>query len=284
MPDVERLLRTLEKAAVYFRETPVRKGLRLDLPPYVEELVIVGDLHGNVENFQRALRLANLGAHPRRHLVVQELLHGPFRYDAGGCRSHQLLDLIGALKCTYPERVHYVAGNHEMTELLGQPIVKDGERMDVAFARGLAHAYGPNASRVRDAYRALLASLPLVLVAPNGLVISHSLPSREVWDPERAARVLGASSLMELNVERGSPAYELLWGRDESEEATRHFLESLGGSLAITGHLPCREGYRLPNPYRLVLDASSHPACACLVSLKKPVTTDALQRGLVYLG
>ena len=67
--------------------------------------MVVGDLHGNLPAFKKVLLAAALDRHPGRHLVLQELIHGPLSYPGdGGDRSHQLLDVVAALKCQYPER------------------------------------------------------------------------------------------------------------------------------------------------------------------------------------
>src|SRR5262245_17386473 len=105
MPDPQRLLRTLNQATRFFRSTPGRRGRLVRLTD-AAEVFVAGDLHGHVENFRSILQKAELAKHPRRHLVLQELIHGPYRYPTGGDKSHQLLDLLAALKCQYPERVH----------------------------------------------------------------------------------------------------------------------------------------------------------------------------------
>src|SRR5258707_13249189 len=123
MPDPLRLLRTPEQAVEAFRNTPGRKG-RLIEATDVDEVLVVGDLHGNLENFRRVLEISQLKKNPGRHLVVQELVHGPFRYASGGDKSHQLLDLVAALKCQYPRQVHMLLGNHELAQWTCGPIAK----------------------------------------------------------------------------------------------------------------------------------------------------------------
>ena len=103
MPDADRLLYTLRRAVQAFRDTPGRRG-RLVTLQGAGEVLVAGDLHGNVENFRLLLQKAELAKHPRRHLVLQELIHGPYRYPAGGDKSHQLLHLIAGLKCQFPRK------------------------------------------------------------------------------------------------------------------------------------------------------------------------------------
>src|SRR5262245_32336687 len=151
MSDPSRRLTTLRRAAEAFRNTPGRTGRLITLADATEVLV-AGDLHGNLENFSRLLKRADLGAHPRRHLVVQELIHGPHRYPSGGDKSHQLVDLVAALKCQYPERVHYLLGNHELAQWTGLWIGKGDVDFNDVFREGVSSAYGSYAEEIYGAY------------------------------------------------------------------------------------------------------------------------------------
>ena len=114
--------------------------------------------------------------HPGRHLILQELIHGPLMYpDDKGNRSHQLLDVFAALKCQYPQRVHMILGNHELSELTGRSIGKDGEGLNAKFHRGVETAYGESAGEIHAAYKALFAALPLaVRTGESSLRLPHS--------------------------------------------------------------------------------------------------------------
>lgn len=287
MPDPRRILTTVKKAAELFARSPGRSGLIVDLPsaPICTEVLVVGDLHGNLTNFRAALSEASLSEHKGRHIVFQEVVHGPFRYQGNGCTSHQLVDLIAALKCQYPERVHYIPGNHEIAELRGKTILKNGEKQDLAFREGLRHAYGDYADEIHEAYRTLFASLPLILRTPNGVLIAHSLPDDRALTNNFDMEALKAATLRDVVLERGGPVYALLWGRRTSPDLGRKFLERLSCSVAITGHLPSPEGYQIIDDYRLVLDASQSPAYACLVPTASPIRDACeLARHLVRLS
>ena len=53
MPNLERLLRTLHEASKAFRSTPGRRGSVVALPD-TPEVLVGGDLHGNLDNFRLA--------------------------------------------------------------------------------------------------------------------------------------------------------------------------------------------------------------------------------------
>ena len=127
MPDPRKVLSTIRRATELFRKTPGRSGGIISLED-ATDVMVVGDLHGNLHAFKKVLTSAALDRHPQRHLVLQELIHGPPLYpDDGGDRSHQLLDVVAALKCQYPERGHLILGNHELSELTGR-IDRQGRR------------------------------------------------------------------------------------------------------------------------------------------------------------
>src|SRR5437764_11016287 len=155
MSVLETRLLTTRRAILAFRETPGRRG-RLVRAEDCDEILIAGDLHGHVENFRRLLQRANLASHPRRHLVVQELIHSPFRYPTGGDKSHQLVDLVCALKVQFPRQVHYLLGNHELAQLTGRKVLKLDDDYNENFERGVSGCYGHGAKGPDELYLALV--------------------------------------------------------------------------------------------------------------------------------
>ena len=188
------------------------------------------------------------------------------RYPSGGCKSHQLVDLVAALKCQYPERVHLILGNHELAELGDRTIVKAGERTNQLFRQGIEAAYGACKDDVYNAYRELFRSCPLGVRTSNRVFICHSLPAGKRLDACFDAKLFEADSMDGLSSQRGSPLHSLLWGRDASEQTARRFAALVDADLLITGHIPCPEGFHTPNTLQLVLDSSRYPACYCLFS------------------
>jgi hypothetical protein len=270
MPDLGRLLRTIRLATQAIRDTPGRRGRVVTLAE-AEEVLVAGDLHGHLENFRALLARAELAARPRRHLVLQEVVHGPFRYPVGGDKSHQLLDLVAALKCQYPRQVHFLLGNHELAQWTGQRIAKADVDFNELFRAGVTTAYGAGAAEVYAAYLELLAVAPLALRTANRVFVSHSLPSSRRLDGFDL-RVLEQESPSEADLRFGGSVHALLWGRDTSAETTAAFLRKVGADLLITGHIPCEQGFEVPNAQQLILDAAGAPACYCLFPADRPLT------------
>jgi hypothetical protein len=270
MPDPDRLLRTLRQAIVTFRATPGRRGRVVTLPPDVTEVLVVGDLHGHVENFRLLLKKADLGNHPARRLVLQEIIHGPFFYPGGGDRSHQLVDVVAALKCQFPKQVHFLLGNHELAQWRNQRIGKGDQDLNDVFRQGVTEAYGDRAAEIYDTYLQLFAAADLAIRTPNRVFVSHSYPSaanREAFDLLR----LEQDVFDEADFKMGGLIHSLVWNRDTSQENVEAFLRKVDADLVVTGHIPCDEGYAVPNDRQIILDAKGFPACYCLFPTDRPL-------------
>lgn len=270
MPAPERLLVLLRQARVLLRAVPGRRGRFLELTE-ADDLLITGDLHGHLGNFHSLLRVADLAQHPRRHLIFQELIHGPFRYPDGGDKSHQLVDLFAALLVQFPRQVHYLLGNHELAQMTGRPILKGDDNCNALFEAGVKRAYGHLAPQIYQAYLDLFAELPVMIRTSNRLLICHSLP-----DP----RHLAAFSLERLQREppasedyaSGGTVHSLVWGRNVQQGHAAAFLRLCDADLLITGHLPCPDGFDIPHDRQIILDCAASPSSYLLVPANRPLS------------
>ena len=279
MPNPERLLRTLYEAVAAFRATPGRSGGVVTVTD-AREVLIGGDLHGNLENFRALLKKAELDTYPRRHLVLQEIIHSRFSYPQGGDKSHQLLDLTAALKCQYPDRVHFLLGNHELAQWQGQLIAKGDVDYNGIFLEGIQSAYGSRAGEIYAAYLEIFAAANLAVRTPNRIFMSHSMPS---------ARHLDGFSLADLQREErtaedlawGGAVHSLVWGRDTRLETAEIFLSRVDADLLITGHIPSEHGFETPNERQIILDCMGPQAGFCLFPTDRALTIEEL---IGYVG
>jgi hypothetical protein len=270
MPDPIRLLSTLHRAVALFRDTPGRRGRVVSLQDSLD-VMVVGDLHGHIENFRVALLRAELAKNPGRHLVFQEVVHGPFRYPDGSDKSHQLLDLLAALKCEYPRQIHFLLGNHELSQWTHRRIAKDDEDLNDLFYRGVCSAYGAHANQVNDAYSDLFAMAPLVVRTSNRVFISHSLPSSLNLTSTFLA-CLEKKGPAEADLLPGGCVHSIVWGREISQAHVEEFLRHVDADLLITGHIPSEGGFAVPNDRQIILDAMGTPAGYCLFPTDQPLT------------
>jgi len=265
----------LRQAIALVRATPGRRGHILQLPDCSEALV-AGDLHGHIPNFQVMLREADLASHPRRHLILQELIHGKFRYPQGGDKSHQLVDLFAALKNQFPRQVHYIPGNHELAQWTNRPVIKADENLNALFQEGVTEAYGKEyGPRIYAIYLELFQSLPVLVRTPNRVVICHSIPGGTVLPTYNSAR-LETDSYEPADLQPGGAIHALLWGRDKSAATAETFLEKLNADLIVSGHIACETGFDAPNHRQIIIDCAECPAGYLLIPTDRPLTHQEL--------
>ena len=225
---IENVILVFNEAAEATWQTRGREGNVVVLTPELaDDVMITGDLHGHRRNFNLICRQAALDQHPRRHLVLQEVCHGGPTYPQnGGCMSHAMLEDVARLIKKYPNRVHFILGNHELAELTDYPIQKNKQMLNLLFRLGLQQMYGVAADKVREAFRAFLRSCPLAVRLPGGVFITHTLPERvdlQSFDRSIFYRELDPSEFSEQG-----DFFQLVWGRDYREENAQAFAELIG--------------------------------------------------------
>lgn len=258
---IERVVAMFGAAAEANLSTPGREGNAVVIhAETVSEVMITGDIHGNRRNFNAIRKLADLDHHPRRHLILQEVCHGGATYPSnGGCMSHLVLEEVAKLKVQYPDRVHFILGNHELSEMTDYPIQKNKQMLNLMFRLGLQQMYGPATEKVREAAIGFLRTSPLAVRMPGGVFVSHSIPERvdgRSFDKHIFSRELNWSEYYER-----TGVFELVWGRDYRPENAKAFAEMMGARVLINGHEPCPDGYSTPNPTQVILDCCGDRGC-----------------------
>ncbi len=255
MDFAEQTIDLCRQAAAANRETASRRGNLVSLSPDDgDEIIVAADLHGNRLNFNEILRVADLAAHPRRHLVMQEVCHGGPQYPGdGGCRSHLMLEDVAQLKTEFPNQFHFLLSNHELAELGDFPICKSRKMLNLNFRVGIGEMYGERAEEVRSAYMEFLATCPLAVRLSSGVFISHSLPEKCDKDPFDAS--VFDRPLTAADWKTGTPAFRLVWGRDFRPANAAAFAKLVKADVLVTGHEPCPGGFSTPNERQVILDS-----------------------------
>lgn len=284
MPDPVKVLATIRKATDLTRRTPGRSGSLVRLED-AEEVMVVGDLHGNLRAFRWVLAESALDRHPGRHLVLQELVHEINKYDEDRPDlSHRLVDLAAALKCQYPDRVHVILGNHELSEITGRTIGKDGRALNERFRQGIKTSYGAMADDLHQAYLTLFATLPIAVRTSNRVFICHTIPDGYDLDRIDPAGILDAETWPPESMKRGGTVYAMTWGRDESDETVDRFAEMVAADLFVTGHQACEEGFRRANHRQLIVDGTDPLPTYVRFPARDPINIDALLDSVKVLG
>ena len=201
---------------------------------------------------------------------MQELIHGRFTYPDGNDKSHQAVDLWCALKFQFPTRVHYLPGNHELSQWTNRLIAKDDLDLNASFHDGVRTAYGAQGDEVYAAYLDLFAVLPIAVRTPNRVFLSHSLPAPVALTSLDLA-LLERDGHADADLVPGGLIYSILWGRDTSAANVAAYLEKVDADLLVSGHVPCETGFAVPNDRQVILDSLATPAAYCLFPADKPI-------------
>lgn len=275
--DAGRAVSTFREAAKLNLSEPTRQGSVVRLPGY-GQVVMTGDLHGNKKNFAKLTKYAMLERTPARHVILHEMVHAEKQGDAID-PSHELIYLAAQYKCEFPEQVHFLQSNHELAQLTGYPIAKNGRLVLNDFNDSVAMAYGGDRSaEVLDAMNEFIASFALAAVTENGVWMSHSLPSihdMPTFDPEVFGRAVTLDDLRD-----NKTIFNLVWGRRHTAEQLAQLAETLGVQIFITGHQPQEMGFAVEFD-RLIILASDHNHGVFLpFDLSKPLTVEDLVHNL----
>jgi hypothetical protein len=268
---IESVIAAFERATEANLNTPGREGnVVVVSDEMADDVMVTGDLHGHRRNFNLIKKLADLGQHPRRHLILHEVCHGGPTYPNGGCMSHTMLEDVAKLKDRYTDRVHFLLSNHEMAELMDYPILKAKKMLNLMFRLGMQEMYGPATERVRAAMMPFIRSCPLAIRLPGGVFVSHTLPENvdaRGFDVSLLGRTLGPAELKE-----SSPLFQFLWGRDFRQANAEAFAKAVQATVLIHGHEPCDAGFQVPNDVQIILDCCNENGAYLLAPTKSSWT------------
>jgi hypothetical protein len=252
-------------------------------PNLAEEVMVTGDLHGHRRNFNLIRKISALDANPRRHLILQEVCHGgPCYPQNGGCMSHTMLEDVARLKAKYPERVHFILGNHELAEMTEYPIQKNKQMLNLLFRLGMQQMYGPSADRVRDAMLTFLGTCPLAVRLPHGIFISHSLP--EFVDSREFDKTIFQREMDPMEFAERGEIFQLVWGRDYRSLNAKAFADLMDARVLINGHEPCPEGFVVPNPTQIIIDCCSDRACYVILPVGQELSQEEIVDRILRLA
>ncbi len=268
-------MQTLEEAAQLNREDSLLEGSLLTFPDF-GQLVMTGDMHGHMRNFERVKNYADLSHSPARHVILHELIHAEHNGPIGDDHSMELVVAAARWKVEFPDQVHFIQSNHEMAQLTGKAICKGGRIVNYDFECSLAKSYGRHADDVNEALKGYIASFPLAARTRNRIFLSHSLPNKgdvHHFDPTIIERELTIDDMTE-----GGHAYMMVWGRHLPPEWLDHLAEVFDVDFFLSGHQPQEGGFGIM-PERMIILASDHNHGAILpFDLKKTYTLDDLSR------
>jgi hypothetical protein len=271
----------LDAAAKANAQTPGRTGSVVDLGR-TGKLTISGDLHDHTLNFERLLKLARLEKSADHHVILQELIHGE-HYINGMDLSYRALVKAAALKAQFPAQVHYLLSNHELAQVCGDGILKDGVSVVEAFNEGLEYVFGDEAKRVAQRLDDFVRSMPLAVRCANGVFCSHSLPpprKREVFD---TAVLLRPMTTADYEGPAGS-AHLMVWGRGLTQKLADDLGSLWNVKQFVLGHQPAEMGYDECGQTMLIVNSDHDHGVALTIDLAKHYDRDQLIERIVPLN
>ena len=313
--DASAVIAALNAGMQACRDTPGRRGCT----EWVEidaahagtpgaTLIATGDLHDNPLHLARLVRAAGIdeaweARHGTRlgepgypggpgypgpmHITLHELIHGD-RLVNGMDYSYRVLVRAAAMKSAFPERVHVLLANHEIAQLTGTAVAKDGVRCNEAFDEAIDAAFGDRAGEVRSAVHGFLGALPLAARfrcagLEGDVLCAHSLPAPEMM----GSFDLGALD-RELTPEdfrsRTGAARAMTWGRGHTPEQVEELARRWNVRLFILGHEKAEQGWSVVSPRAVVLNSDHEGGVYARVDLASVGAAEEVGRGSVRLG
>ncbi len=274
--DGQTAAQTLREAARLIREDPNRGGSLLTFGS-AGQLVMTGDLHGHLRNFEKLQRFCALARSPGRYVILHELIHGEPDPPGAPDYSVDLLVRAAALKCEFPDNVFFLQSNHELSQLLDHEITKGGRYVLADFERGVEQRYGGAAVDVLAAVNDYVASLPLAARTATGLFLAHSIP--DAWYIDSFDTTVFDRQPTPEDYAPGGAAYDLVWGRFQTAEVVERFARRVGADVLLVGHTPQEMGYERVG--RMLVLASDHAHGVFVpIDLGRKYTVDELETSI----
>ena len=266
------LIDILDRATEALLTTPGRVGCRVDLPSD-GCLMIAGDLHDHLPNYNRIVAAANLHD-DSQHVLLQELIHGPSLVH--GCdMSWRMLARVAELVLEHPGRVHPILGNHENSQLTRVGVTKGGGNSVELFEDGMALTFGEDWERVSGAVDRFLLAMPLAVRTPGGVQCSHSLPDAVLmkrFDPT----ILDRDLETEDRFGPDGSAYLLTWGRRFTEEQIKDLQDIWKVGCFVIGHIRLDGGVKKVNSVTIALASDGDDGGVLRLDLAATPTADEL--------
>jgi len=271
----------LKKAVEANNNDGFRRGNLIHLPAN-GSLIITGDIHGHRRNFEKIVSFADLDNNPDRHIILQEIIHGGPEDPQGGCLSYQLLFDVARYKCSFPDQVHIIMGNHDTAFIINSEIMKDGKEMNRSMSLALSREFQQSSTEIEQAIRQFLFSQPLAVRCDNRIWISHSLPSDrfvDKFDQQSFDRKLEID-----DCKKPGPAYLLTWGRKHSQLLLDKMAKLLDVDIFVLGHQAQQQGWSQAGKNLIIIASNHNHGCLLSINLAKTYTMEQLIDSSVMLA
>jgi len=277
----KKLINLFESGIKANLEDSYRRFNLIELPKE-GDVIVAGDIHGHRRNFERVLSYADLANNPKRHLVLQEIIHGGPEDEQGGCLSFELLFEAVKLKIEFKDQVHLIMANHDTAFINNSEVMKNGKEMNVSMRKALERKFADDMDAVESVIERFLFSQPLAVKCANRIWFSHSLPADRYlkkFDFTIFNRQTKISDLV-----RPNSVYTLTWGRRQSREALDSIAEKLDVDLFVLGHQVQDSGWMTNGKNLVIIDSQHSQGYLCHIDLTRSYAIDGIVESLVKLA
>lgn len=281
MQDAEAVCELFEAAAGAMRASGLRVGSIVRLPAR-GRLIATGDLHDNPFHLKKLLRLAGLEDSADHHLILQEMIHGE-RLLNGMDFSHRLLIKVARLVCDYPQQVHPLLANHELSQMTGVGVSKGAGNSVELFSDALQFVFGDECDLVAEAINTFVLAMPLALVSEGGVFCAHSLPAARMtkhFDMDVFDRDLATEDYQKPH----GAAHLLVWGRQYSQDFVSQLAGKLNVRLFCLGHEHAEMGLEMKAHNVLVLNSDHERGAALPIDLSNVPEAEEAMLSMIPLS
>ena len=249
--DADTVIDTLLRGAHANMHAKCRRGSTDHIAP-PGELIALGDLHDNPRHFARVLDLAAIDPPPSAadtpaHLLLHELIHPDELEFENLDYSYRALVRAASAKAAFPEHVHTLLANHELAQIAGAGIVKNGMNVVKAFNAGVHHLFADRAGDVTSAINTFIRSMPLAVRWKHGctdgrdVLCAHSLPAPELLERFDTS-ILDRQWTDDDAIPRRGSAHLMVWGRAHDQATLSTLADAWNVGLFLLGHEKAEHG------------------------------------------
>lgn len=207
----------------------------IELPDY-GRLIVVTDLHGNLDDYNAYLDLWDENDSDFHIVFTGDLIHGIDKKKDG---SIEILD-DAIKKSKKYSNFHTLLGNHECAHITNEDIYKLNKPLLFEFKTLVSYKKGYIEPHLTN-YIKFFKTMPYFLKTANGLFISHSGPSSRINSIETFNKIFEGDYSNPI-------LQEFLWNRytdvnDYNRSDVERFLDIVGSKFMIVGHCPV-ESYK----------------------------------------
>jgi protein phosphatase len=240
-----------EMLEVIAKASSFLKGESLCFLPKKGKLIVVGDLHGDLESLYSIIKKSNFGE--------KDFLLFLGDYGDRGENSPEVYYSVLSLKIKSPERVFLLRGNHEAPQYV------DFSPHDLPFR--LVEKYGKDGEKVYQQLYDLFEKLYIGAILPEKYIFLHGgipvkIPSLEEIEKAKE-NYPEKSEIIEIlwndpeEIEGFEPNYIRGIGYLFGKDITKKFLEKLKVKTLVRSHQPPFEGVKVNHEGKILTISST---------------------------